>query len=259
MKIITMDGFKALVRRNDWHHEQKAEIIDSIDIENEEWNNDTEDLDSQQEIKVYGSGSVESRLGDVVISYHEGFDYYQFDKSSFSASPEGVDDVWSLKGVRVVDEDGDPVTDLEWDDLPARFSEIDYSSIKNGIDETIGIDTDTDIEGSDMKKYLLEVDNAPDIRFTGELIASAASTDNKAIGHSYSGESGRWAELRLFKTAGGKYICYQVGRTTWNGEKDRHSAAICENYQEIIEFFGHRWLAKELYDDAGIDDTVDVE
>lgn len=37
------------------------------------------------------------------------------------------------------------------------------------------------------------------------------------------------------------------------------SGKVCETLAEVKEFFGHRWLAKELYAEAGIDDAVEVE
>lgn len=110
-----------------------------------------------------------------------------------------------------------------------------------------------------MKTFTLEIDNAPSVRFTGEMVASAASSDNQAMGSSYSGQAGRWTEIALYKTKAGKFVCHQVGRTCWQGERDRFSGKICETLEEVKEFFGHRWLAKELYSKAGIDDTVEVE
>lgn len=38
---------------------------------------------------------------------------------------------------------------------------------------------------SDMETFVLDIDNEPNIRFSGELIASASSSDNSASG-SYS-------------------------------------------------------------------------
>jgi hypothetical protein len=35
--------------------------------------------------------------------------------------------------------------------------------------------------------------------------------------------------------------------------------SITEKIENAKEFFGHRWLAKELYAEASIDDAVDVE
>lgn len=110
-----------------------------------------------------------------------------------------------------------------------------------------------------MKTFTLEIDNASNVRFTGELVASAASSDNQEMGSSYSGQTGRWSELALYKTKGEKFVCHQVGRTCWDGERDRFSSKVCETLEEVKEFFGYRWLAKELYSEAGIDGTVEVE
>lgn len=100
-----------------------------------------------------------------------------------------------------------------------------------------------------METFTLEIDNAPSVRFTGELVASADNSD----------QSGRWTELALYKTKGGTFVCHQVGRSLWQGERDRFSGKVCETLAEVKEFFGHRWLAKKLYAEAGIDDTVEVE
>jgi hypothetical protein len=111
-----------------------------------------------------------------------------------------------------------------------------------------------------MEEYTLIVDNEPDIRFTGQLLAAVSSSAERAMGSSsYSGETGRWTSLSLYKTHGGKYVCHSIGRTQWQGERDRFSGKVCETLEEVKEFFGHRWLAKELYDEAGIDAFVEVE
>ena len=110
-----------------------------------------------------------------------------------------------------------------------------------------------------METFTLEMDNAPGARFTGELLARAASSDNQAMGSHYSGQTGRWTELALYKTKGGRYVCHQVDRSRWKGERDRFSGKVCDTLEEVKDFFGHLWLAKELYADAGIDDAVQVE
>jgi hypothetical protein len=107
-----------------------------------------------------------------------------------------------------------------------------------------------------MEKFTLEIDDAPSLRFCGELIASAASSASH-VGR-YSGQTGRWTELELYITESEKYICYRIGRTIWAGERDRHSGKVCETLEEVKDFFGHRWLAKDLYADAGIDDAIEV-
>jgi hypothetical protein len=101
-----------------------------------------------------------------------------------------------------------------------------------------------------MNTFTLKIDNEPNIRFTGELIASASSSDNRAMGNSYSGQTGLWTELKLYKTLSGKYVCQQIGRTRWEGDYDRYNGKICETIDEAKEYFGHGWLAKELYSKA---------
>jgi hypothetical protein len=100
-----------------------------------------------------------------------------------------------------------------------------------------------------METYTLDIDNEPNLRFNGELLASIAS-DN---------EAGRWTELELYRTQAGKFVCHQVGRTQWDGEVDRYTGKVCDTLQEVKDFFGHRWLAKQLYESASIEDVIDVD
>ena len=109
-----------------------------------------------------------------------------------------------------------------------------------------------------MKTFIVEIDNKPNLQFTGSLIAYVESTHNNAAEH-YSGQVGRWAELSLYKTAAGKYVCHQVGRTCFQGETDRYSGLACETIEQVKEFFGYRWLAKELYEKANIDASINID
>jgi len=109
-----------------------------------------------------------------------------------------------------------------------------------------------------MKKHNVRRDGHRDISFTGELIAEVSSSPETARSD-YSGATGRWAELRLYRTKGGKLVCEQIGRTQWQGEHDRHSGAVCDNEAGVVEFFGHGWLAKELYKEAEIDAAEEIE
>lgn len=255
MKTISIAEFETLVARNDWRREQDHEVVERLDRQVEEWDDENESLDLIDIPHVWGWASKTSTLDGIVITYTEGFNYDECDPDSLSAGTEGQDDVWSVEGVVVVDEDGDELNAHELADyLDYDFSSIDYSVL--GIEQVTDIDVD---EYSDMETFTLGIDNAPSVRFTGELVASAASSDNQAMGSSYSGQTGRWTELALYKTKGGKFICHQVGRTRWQGERDRFSGKVCETLAEVKEFFGHRWLAKELYAEASIDDAVEVE
>lgn len=59
--------------------------------------------------------------------------------------------------------------------------------------------------------------------------------------------------LALYKTEGGKFICERIDRTRWQGERDSHAAKVCTSDAEVFDFFGHSWLAKDLYSEAGLD------
>jgi len=109
-----------------------------------------------------------------------------------------------------------------------------------------------------MNEHILKRDNERDLQFTGVLIASASSSANNASS-SYSGSTGRWTELFLYKTKGGKFVCKSVGRTQWEGEHDRHKAEVCADVECVCDFFGSSWLAKELYENAGIDCVESVD
>lgn len=109
-----------------------------------------------------------------------------------------------------------------------------------------------------MEQITLDNDNAPNVGFEGELIAEASSSSNNASGY-YSGSPGRWTELKLYRTKGGKLVCQTVGHTQHSGEQTRYKVGVCETEADVIEFFGHGWLAKELYSRAGITDIQEVE
>ena len=110
-----------------------------------------------------------------------------------------------------------------------------------------------------MEKFEIERDNGASLSFTGELLAKVSSSDNNASGSSYSGQTGRWQVLSLYRTEKGRFICQRIDRTRWQGERDSHAAAVCDDHKGMIEFFGHGWLAKDLYDEAGINAAVAIE
>lgn len=248
MKTMTIAEFEKLAASTNWKREQEHEVTDSFEREvNEEF----------RAKATYCSGwaAKRSKLDGISITYQETFSYLECNLESFDSGTDGMDDVWSIQGVIVVDEDGDKLDAYDLADyLSEDFTAIDYTVLD--IEQTTCIDID---EESDMETFLVEVDNKPNIKFTGEELAHSSSSDNQAMGSNYSGNVGRWSELTLYKTKGGKYICEQIGRTRWDGERDRKSGEVCETIEEVKAFFGHRWLAKELYDAAGISDTVEVD
>ncbi len=101
---------------------------------------------------------------------------------------------------------------------------------------------------------IIERDDRPDIKFQGQLLAKTSSDADRGSSY-FSGATGRWTELYLYRTAGGKYICHQLERTQWQGERDQSTATVCDNEECVIEFFGHGWLASYLFADAEIEDV----
>ena len=164
-----------------------------------------------------------------------------------------------LQGVTLVDEDGDALRGWEVDSIAREaipgLTDIDNEAL---IPAVITSDIDFDEESTNMETITIKNDNAPAIRFTGELVAKVSSSANNASSN-YSGHTGRYTILRLYKTKGGKFIAESIGVTQWQGEHDRHKAQVCENEADVIAFFGHGWLAKDLYEEAGIEDVTNVD
>ena len=253
-KVISIAELQAMVARSDWQYEQNIHTSERT-TRYETAVDDKTDLMIEVAIPhVFGFASKVSTLDDITITYQEGFSYDECMPDTLDTSIEGMDVPWAIDGVTVLDEDGDEVELTTLIKLiPSRFAVIDYTALN--IAQITDIDYDKD---STMETFILNIDNEPSLRFTGELLGSAASSNNNASSR-YSGQTGRWTELALYKTQGGKYICHQIGLTQWEGERDRFTGKVCETLEEVKEFFGHRWLAKELYQDAGIDDVTDIE
>ena len=255
MKILSVAEFEKLVIGSGWIREQNHEVVETIDTE--AWHTG-KDGEPEKEIigKSHGWASLTSKFDGIEITYTETFNYDEFEPDTLVHGTEGQDNVWTVTGVTVISEYGGELNADELaEHLDSDFNTIDYSVLD--IEQTDDIDIDEDSDT--METFTIYVDNQPNIRFTGELVASASSSEDRASGSRWSGDTGRWTELELYKTKGGKYVCQQIGRTRWQGERTRYSGKVCETLDEVFDFFGHRWLAKDLYDDAGLDATIDIE
>ncbi len=104
--------------------------------------------------------------------------------------------------------------------------------------------------------FTVKVDNEPDIRFSGALLAQVSSMLDKD-----GSTRQRWTELSLYKLFGSddRYVVAQVGCSRKEGEVNRHDAKVAYGQREVIEYFGHGALAKRLYAAAGIEDIVEVK
>ena len=169
---------------------------------------------------------------------------------------------FELKGFTFVEDEGDDIT---VSDVRSELYELlDGREWSNQVFDLLPtaeyeeIDNDNE-EGEEMEEFEVIRDKEQNLKFKGELIASRGSSDNNAAGSNYSGSTGRCTELRLYKTAGGKFICSSIDLTRWQGERDRFSGCVCETTDEVIAFFGHGWLAKDLYELANIDASLIIE
>lgn len=109
-----------------------------------------------------------------------------------------------------------------------------------------------------MQQHNIDRDDAPDLSFVGELLGVAKSSPNQASA-SFSGSTGRWQVLRLYRTRAGRYVCHRKNRTEWDGERDTSVGRVCTTEAEVFEFFGYGELAKELYSLAGITPIESIE
>lgn len=250
MKTITLSQFETLVSDAEaWTRTQEIEVTEHTTRPNQEMGEDGELLENDIN-HTYGWAQVVSERDGIVIKYTEGFNYDDNEPDTFNASTEGQDTVWEIEAI-VIDEDGDEVEAHDLADYIEHdeFRDVDYSGLQ--ILEVEEVDEDEgEGEGEDE---IMEVasDNSPNLRFKGSVIGFASS-------HTFNNDV-RWTELRLCKTTGGKFVCEIIGQTRWQDERTRCKAEVCETIEQVKAFFGYGWLAKELYEDAGIDAAIEVK
>lgn len=182
--------------------------------------------------------------GIMKLSYDRWFQFPEFKASQAELTSE-ENWSWDYRNFEVFDDDR-KLSRGELEDLITEHTDIQSFDLTIlGTDTVTELNTDTD-----MDKITVKNDNAPDIRFTGELMGTASSRDNNTT---------RWTELELYKTQTGKFVCSETGYTIWQGERDRYNAKVCDSVEEVTQFFGHGWLAKELYEKANLDTAIDLD
>lgn len=103
-----------------------------------------------------------------------------------------------------------------------------------------------------MKEYTLANDHGMDLRFTSERLAVVGTSSDLASSN-YSGTTGRWTTLKLFKTTGGKFVGQIIQHTQHQGERDSFGALVCDDLYAAFAFLGRNPLAKNLYEEAGLE------
>lgn len=156
--------------------------------------------------------------------------------------------------VQILDDDGEPDAELLRDAIYDAAEALDWQTHARAELPTCPNAEDIDMtEDTDMDIITLERDNNRDVRFNGEKIATVSSREISGPG------SNRWTELHLYRTAAGRLICHEVGRTQWQGEHDRHAVHIADDGDGLIETLGTGWLAKELYAEVGIECVAHID
>lgn len=261
MKTYTIPEFITLLNSPEWNFDSELGDITITPVDDQELTADGEDMITTTRYTCGAFGWVTATLGDIKISYSEAADWDEAHPEDYETTSDHGAETWYFEGLTVVDEDGDELSNgdvaaLLDEHAPGKFESVDWPGI---LPEKEFHDADEDADmNTDEKTIVVERAGDRDIRFVGELIGEVSSSANNASSN-YSGSTGRWSELRLYRSRGGKLICEQIGKTQWIGEHDRCSGAVCDTEAEVIAFFGLGWLAKELYDEAGIDYAEAVE
>lgn len=253
MQKLTVEQFQEMVQGH-WTHAQEVNHIETIDRPFYDLDDDGEPVEKTIP-HSFGQGVMTSSLVgmDYTIVYTESYNYDEYDLESFVTGTEGQDDVWSFYGFEVIDEDGDTIEPRQVTylvEMPSEFSEIDYDNLKESLQETTRLDCEA-VPADEFQDISLNVDNAPDLAFFGRLVADVTSYS--------ANRNDRWTELKLYKTQKGRFVCQEINRSCWVGQRTRFKAMVCDTEAEVIEYFGQGWLAKHLYDYCDINNTIRID
>lgn len=113
------------------------------------------------------------------------------------------------------------------------------------VEEKANMNTDkNEYNIDDAEEYSIEVDDEPNIKFRGWLIAKS---------NYYITNYWRGIVYRLYKTLGGKFVCQESIWSCHENERDGENAKVCKTKDEVIEFFGLNDSVKNIYRKAGIE------
>ena len=83
------------------------------------------------------------------------------------------------------------------------------------------------------------------LRFRGREIVSVASSPDRAH-PDYSGRVGRYARLRIYRTAKGRYVAAISRYSLHQGEHDCHEAAVYPTLRESVEWMARNATSPEV-------------
>lgn len=76
-----------------------------------------------------------------------------------------------------------------------------------------------------MENFRLTRPGDVDLTFEGELLATESSRTND--------HQTRWQEVRIYRTASGKWVTENVGRSVRDGERDLPRVSVCETPVQV--------------------------
>lgn len=103
-----------------------------------------------------------------------------------------------------------------------------------------------------MGPFTLFNDEGIPTEFNGWKLAHVSS-------RTFKPDAERWSELTLFGgIKGGALACQEAGHSNVPGEVTRYRLINASSARELIHRVGYGWLAKKLYDAAGIDHAIEI-
>lgn len=120
---------------------------------------------------------------------------------------------------------------------------------------TNNFEIDRESLGEPKRRFAIRDDDR-DFVFTGWLLGKGV------YGHSQSGnphDADRGTITRIFLTTGGNLVVSVRRWTYFQGERDRHAAAVCRSIDEVLD-----WLRADNYGELGVSakdalDDIDYE
>ena len=100
-------------------------------------------------------------------------------------------------------------------------------------------------------QHIIRRTGKPSLRFMGQFLADVED-------HGFDYHRDESVVLSLYRTAGGKWVAVEL-REQRTPDDNNQSAKVCENVEQVHEFFGFTPEAQELYAIAGIEPIEDVE
>lgn len=100
--------------------------------------------------------------------------------------------------------------------------------------------------------FTLNVTGEPNIRFTGYRVAERSGLDENP-------DATIWEVFAIYRTKKDRFVCARERHSRWIGDTTQYDAHVCDNAEQVVEYFGHSELAKALYEEAEIEDVVDVD